>query len=178
MDKLQLMLKQCLSSSTTGICLVFSLVISLFIGGCAKAPNYSPIPELTFQGLDKVELKQGEFNTDSLLIQVAFKDGDGDIGTTGETEEPNLIIVDSRTNQNYASYKVPPIPLQGANNGIEGIMLIKIYSTCCRFPDGTPPCLAPPKFPTDILSLDLYLVDKAGNKSNVIKTAEITLLCQ
>ncbi|HOY14412.1 MAG TPA: hypothetical protein PLY70_14790 [Saprospiraceae bacterium] len=178
MDKIQLMLRQFSPSSAFGIYAVISIAFSLFIAGCAKAPNYSPIPELTYQGLNKVELKQGEFNTDSLSIQVSFKDGDGDIGTTAETEEPNLIIVDSRTNQNYASYKVPPIPLQGANNGIEGTMLIKIYSTCCRFPDGTPPCLAPPKFPTDKLSLDIYLVDKAGNKSNVIKTGEITLLCQ
>lgn len=160
------------------ITIVVFICFALILFRCAKAPNFSNVPEISFQSFDKTTLLQSDLNRDSIFVSLNFKDGDGDISAAPDSKIANLIVIDRRTQKEYASYNVPTIPEKGANNGIEGTMLIKLFSTCCIFPENIPPCVAPPKYPTNQLSLEIYLIDKAGNKSNVIQTPDISLLCQ
>ncbi len=112
---------------------------------------------------------------DSLFITFDFEDGDGDIG---ENQILDLKVIDNRSGDLYDQTSIPMLPEQGSSNGISGQIMFKLYSSCCVFPDGIPSCEAPAEYPTNDLSLDLYITDRAGNQSNIITTSQITLRCQ
>lgn len=128
--------------------------------------------------MSKNVMTQGNVNQDSLELLIGFTDGDGDIGLDPQEQGINLIVTDNRTGQTYANYKVPSIPSKGANNGVDGKMYIKLYSTCCIFTDGTRPCEISPTTEINKLTMDIHLTDRAGNKSNVITTDSLQLICQ
>ncbi len=161
--------------SVTNIC--FSALIGLFLAvifyGCANNPGFSDTPEIVFAGFSADTLVQGDLNTDSLFIVLEFRDGDGDIG--GGTE--NIIIMDNRTGDVYDFFKIPEIGDNGSQNGIEGTITIKLFTTCCIFPESIPPCFAPPDYPTNEISFDIVMIDNAGNESNIETTPSVTLLC-
>ena len=158
------------------IVFLFAGFTFLFFQSCNTSPGYSDVPELTFVGFNKNTMRQSNIDKDSITLIIDFKDGDGDIGAGEKDNNINLFIIDSRTNQNYSFFKVPAIPEKGANNGVEGKMYINLYSTCCKIPNALP-CSVVPGFPENKISFEVYLFDIAKNKSNVIKTPEITLLC-
>jgi len=153
------------------------LTVSIIVYGCIQKPDFSEVPELEFVGFSKTTMNQGTVNNDSTTLIVNFTDGDGDIGFASDVFETNLTVVDNRTGNLYSNFKIPAIPEQGANNGVSGEMRILLLNTCCTFPDGIPPCESPEEYPTNELTFDIYMVDRAGNMSNVITTSPITLLC-
>ena len=65
----------------------------------------------------------------------------------------------------------------GNEAGIEGTMILKLFSTCCLFPDSTDPCATSTTFPTNDLVLEIVMEDDAGNSSNTITSSAIVLLC-
>jgi hypothetical protein len=159
------------------IVFIFSMVIAvIFFNSCNTSPDYSEVPELAFVGFNKNVMRQSNIDKDSITLILDFKDGDGDIGAGERDNNINLFIIDSRTNENYSFFKLPAIPEKGANNGVEGRMFINLYSTCCKFPSAVP-CSVVPGFPDNKISFEVYFFDRAKNKSNVVKTPEITLLC-
>jgi len=70
------------------------------------------------------------------------------------------------------------VPEQGASNGVEGSVQLKVYTTCCIFEDGTVPCDTPINPTNNEITLDIQLTDRAGNASNIITTEVITLFCE
>lgn len=120
---------------------------------------------------------QNSLNTDSLIVRFSFTDGDGDIGLDPDVFERNIFIIDNRTGDTYDAFKAPVIPEQGASKGISGEVSLRLFTTCCLFPDNIPPCESPPQFPTDTLTLDIYMTDRANNESNRITTTPIVLFC-
>lgn len=156
----------------------FDKVISLVVGitvilffGCAKAPNYSNIPEINFISMSKNEVIQFK---DTLNITIGFTDGDGDIGSDTTI---NLILTDSRDGSQENKYIIPKIPPLGAKNGISGEISFPITQTCCIFPDGAIPCTPNTKYPKDSLSFKIQIKDAAGNLSNQVETPRIYLKC-
>ena len=157
--------------------LSFALLLGL-IAACTNAPDFPIIPEIEYIGASKNSMIQNSLNTDSIFISISFTDGDGDIGGITETQNQNIFIVDNRTGESYDRFRIPEIPEQGANNGISGEIRLRLFTTCCLFPDNIiPACEAPREFPTNELLLDIYIVDRAGNKSNTVTSDPITLLC-
>lgn len=152
-------------------------ICSLLFVGCVRDPNFSDIPEITFLGLSKNAMDQNSFNTDSLYLQFKFTDGNGDFGNPANESVQNIVIKDNRTGLNYDQFRAPTIPEEGASKGVEGEITIRLYTTCCLFPENIPPCSSPPKYPTDTLTLDIYIMDREQNKSNVITTEYIILKC-
>lgn len=155
----------------------FSVLISL--SACINPPEYSDIPVLEFRSFSQPTMKQGIFASDSLIMVLYFTDGDGDFGSDPKSDQKNVYTIDNRTKETFRLYKAPFIPTQGANNGISGTISLKVYSTCCYFPpaSGIPPCETDPEYPTNDMTLDVYIEDRAGNKSNVITTPPIKLIC-
>lgn len=144
------------------------------LGACIAAPEYPIEPAITFKQLSKNTMKQGAFNNDSLLLTFAFTDGDGDIG---REDSASLFLTDLRSGFGEPTFKLPFVPESGAGNGISGEAYIAIYTTCCYYPDGSPPCQPNPDYPTDTLEYEFYIVDRAGHKSNVARTGPIVLQC-
>ncbi len=147
------------------------------LGSCVKSPGFSDTPEIEFIGLSQNSMEQGSLNSDSLFLQFSFTDGDGDIGFEAEVFDQNIFITDNRTGERYDAFKAPVIPEQGSSKGIEGTVTLRLFTTCCLFPDETPPCESPPNFPTDTMTLDISIKDRADNFSNQVTTTPIVLFC-
>lgn len=152
-------------------------MLAATIFACTPSPQFSVIPELTYVGLSENSMEQSSVLGDSLFLYFDFQDGDGDIGISDNLNNFDLTLIDNRTGNIYDRYKTPFVPEQGASNGIEGSVQLKLYTTCCIFDESIPPCSAPNNFPTNNLTLDIQLRDRAGNLSNIITTEMITLFC-
>lgn len=158
--------------------LTYIFLVAALISSCAVDPGFSDIPEIEFVSLSKDTMVQNSLNTDSTFLTIAFRDGDGDLGTGADGIFENIILTDSRTGIIFDRYKIPEIPVNGPASGIEGEIILKVFTTCCIFPDETPPCLAPPEYPTNSLSFEIELIDDSGNVSNKITSQNILLLCE
>lgn len=152
-------------------------ILSIILGACVTAPEFSDIPEIEFVGFSNNTMVQNSLNTDSTFVRFTFTDGDGDIGFDSDVFDQNIFIIDNRTDDRYDSFKAPEVPEQGASKGISGEVTLRLFTTCCLFPDNIPPCESPPDFPRDTLTLDIFIVDRAGNMSNRVTTTPIVLFC-
>jgi len=157
-------------------------IFSLSYYSCVNAPNYSNTPEIEFIGFTNLVMDQAPLNSDTTVMSIKFTDGDGDIGFEMETTGENIFIIDNRTNEFFDRFRAPAIPPQGANNGVSGEINMVLLNTCCIFPlvagqDTISPCQSPDIYPTNELTFTVYIIDRAGNKSNEIVTPPITLNC-
>ena len=132
-------------------------ISALVIFSCAVDPGFDDVPEITYLSISNDTMVQNNLNTDSIFIKIAFKDGDGDLGTNNN---------------------VPLIETNGLQSGIEGEITLKVFTTCCIFDDGTPPCSNPIDIPSNQINFEIEMFDDNGNRSNKIVTEFVTLLCQ
>jgi hypothetical protein len=157
----------------------FSLLIIgmiVLVCQCATPPNYPDEPVITFKSISRNYLKQNSNSlADSLLLVFSFTDGDGDLGSN---DSVGIYIKDGRDGFEKPPYKIPYINPQGTGNGISGEISIRLNTTCCTFDNGYPPCSVIPNVPYDTLTYQVYIRDRAGNKSNQIETPPILLYCQ
>jgi hypothetical protein len=155
------------------------ILISVFIS-CQKSKDYSDVPYLEFRSFSKQEMLQGVNQQDSVILTLFFTDGDGDFGSESTSTTTNIFFKDLRTGNEFRQFRAPFIPLEGVGNGISGLIKIKIYSTCCIYPPelGVFPCETSNLVPTNLLPLEVYIEDRAGNKSNTLSLDALTLLCQ
>lgn len=157
--------------------LTFAILILLALG-CYKKKELSDIPEIRLAGMNKTGMQQGYFKEDSMEIYIQILDGDGDLGYLGDTAESSTVfMVDSRTGNIAEQFSFPAIPDDKIQKGLDAELRILTYTTCCLFPDNLPPCSVQTAFPTDSFRYDIWLVDRAGNKSNTISTPMIRLFC-
>ena len=148
----------------------FPIVIVGFVM-CLRPPDYPIIPNIGFVRMSKNTLKQGDGLNDSLRLTLSFEDGDGDIGSN---DSLNVFLTDARqANATPEPFRMPFVPEQGAKNGISGEISLLVYTTCCL-----PTCTSPNRKDLDSLYYDIYIKDRAGNKSNVIRTPFIGLKCR
>ncbi len=158
--------------------LVVSTILMVFLlKSCIIAPDYPDEPVIEFKGVSKNMLDQDNLNTDSLFLYLSFTDGDGDLGHESSDTARNVFIIDKRTGNIQDRFKSPFIPEEGIGNGITGDIELLLFTTCCLFPDNIPPCSAPEEYPLDTIIYDVYITDRAGNKSNVVTTEPIILHC-
>lgn len=158
---------------------LLGVLASILAVGCALAPGFSDTPYIEFVSFDDTEMNQfgGAPNSDSIFLTLYFEDGDGDLGIEG-IGTPNIRFIDNRTGQETEKFTMPMIPTEGAGNGVSGEIKLKLYNTCCVFPDNIiDPCEAPPQYPTNDLSFKIVMEDRAGNISDTITTPPIILRC-
>ncbi len=153
----------------------FFLSISTILA-CTKPPDYPIEPVISFKSLSRTSLPQGNLNTDSLTITISYTDGDGDLGN--EENQANVFRTDLRTGFSASTFSIPFVPIQGAGNGISGEIAIKAFTACCIHPETNQICMPFDDFPVDTLQFEIYIVDRAGNKSNTIITDPIFLRCE
>ena len=152
------------------------IALSLLVFGCINAPQYPIEPEIKYLGLSRNTMKQGNFSTDSLSVRFSFTDGDGDLGSE---DSMSIFLIDTRDNSDNIKYKIPLIPEAGASKGISGDVKFVLFSTCCIFEDPfTAPCTSNEDEPSDTVIYQLYIEDRAGNKSNIIDLDPIILDCR
>ena len=150
----------------------------LLVIGCTKPPEYPPEPAIEFLRVDRDTFRQGTGLQDSVWVTIGFTDGDGDIGFD-DGGPVNLFLTDLRKNVAADNFRIPQVPVLGANNGLEGEIQFKLFQTCCIFPGGIPlPCQPSDEFPFDTVQYEIYMVDRAGNESNRVVTSPILIRCE
>ncbi len=153
--------------------LTFSFSLS-----CTKGPNISNIPALEYQGVSKDTIRQSVTTDDSFVLFLHIEDGDGDIGNDDNDGVFNLFIIDSRTGQDYDQpVLIPKVPESVSKRGVLIDMELRLFPPCCIYDDSTPPCVQSSANPLDSLTLDIHLVDRAGNLSNTVTSDMIYILC-
>ncbi len=116
---------------------------------------------------------------ESLVISIDFEDGDGDLGDLPDDTLDNFFLVDSRTGF-VDRFNIPSITPDGSVRSISGIVDITIPSECCLpiNPGGIPCSVIDTEYnPTDEVIFDVYVIDRAGNQSNIVQTPPITIIC-
>lgn len=156
------------------------MLAPLLVWQCREAPDFPVEPYIEFVSLSKDTLNQGIFQNDSLIVTFHFEDGDGDIGRTSQDASNNIFFIDERTGTLDNTFGIPEIPEEGAGNGVEGEVRIRLYSTCCLFPPESflNPCEASDVYPVDTVQYRIYMKDRAGHTSNEIVTSPIILRCR
>lgn len=160
------------------IYIVFSAVlIGASLSSCVKEKSFPPQPVIVFK-------KFTLYNNDSADCIIKFKDGDGDIGILdGDTisdddlkmkyfykasdgtfqpydEDPGTAFFDTL----FYSYRVPNITPDGQYKALDGEIKIKLRAAPLFNPTHT------------IVRFEITLTDRAGNKSNMVTTDEITVV--
>lgn len=149
-------------------------VLAVFLLGwssCVSPPEYPLEPVLEFVSLSTSTLTEG--GSDTVILRIAFTDGDGDIGHGDpqiETDSTrNVFLEDSRVPGFPIYYHINEVERNGNVQAISGFIDL-------RFNPGFFACLG--LAAQDTLSLSLYIIDRAGNQSNTVRTTPITLTCQ
>lgn len=155
---------------------LFTIAFAFAIG-CVKPPEYPIEPVIEFMTMTKDTLDRG-IDIDSLSVTLSFTDGDGDLGSANQ--ENNLFYTDDRDGLPLPG-QIPFVPEQGASNGIKGEISFKVSSSCCIFPDSllsTNFCEDIfEEFPYDVINYTVYILDRAGHKSNEIMLPPIYIRC-
>ncbi len=153
---------------------------------CKKPPEYPKVPEITFLSVTKQKINQkrgpGNFVTiDSVTISLYFKDGDGDLGRSDDTENyfcrvlmkqkdtfKDILVLDTLTKKYVPIPKNGrffPLNVDGRQGPIEGTLnfgpSLNFYAYVSdSVVDYT-------------LKFQIYIKDNAGNASNVVETTPV-----
>lgn len=143
--------------------MLFFAMITLLAISCNKKSSLPNQPKLTFKDLNRSSVQAG--STDIVQINILFEDGDGNIGFGTN----NLFLKDSR-DTGYIPYMIPQIPDKfDPESGLKGIIQINYEAAFLLLRTDSLHLL------TDTLTWDIYMLDKAGNKSNTITTTPLIL---
>jgi len=154
------------------------LILGLLFIGCAKPPDYPIEPVIEYQSISTNLISQSFADEDIILATISFTDGDGDIGN--DDRETTIFIKDLRDGTfNNSATVLPKVPEPGANNGISGEIIFRIFQSCCIWPPQfqQAPCTPSTDYPLDTINYEIYIVDRAGNESNRIQLEPIFLQC-
>jgi hypothetical protein len=141
---------------------------------CAQEPDFPVEPVIEFVSISSTQFYQFPVQNDSIILVFSFTDGDGDLG---DEDKLNLFLTDSRIPNTPQQFRLPFIPKEGVANGISGEVTMKLATTCCIYPDLSPPCSIQAAHPTNSLHYSIQIEDRAGNRSNSIRTPDLIMRC-
>ena len=122
----------------------------------------SDIPEITLLSFGPQDPTQYE---DSIVFQIRYEDGDGDIGSL----DPDETVIELRDTRDpdlfFFEYHVSPRAPQGANITIQGTLDIVLNHTILLDDDNQ----------TEQTTFKIRLRDQANNWSNDLETGLITI---
>ncbi len=154
--------------------ILFVVVIAFCFSGCFKPEEFSHVPAIRFKSFEQLK--------DSGKMVVSFTDGDGDIGVLAFGGIPldsseNLFLeyyekddgqgfvqgLDTNNLPIVFKYLIKDITPQGQNKALKGEIEVTLEPWFYNF---TSP-------ESDTLLYKIVLIDRAGNRSNVLETPEI-----
>ncbi len=138
-----------------------------FLAGCQDEDEYSDVPEIKFVSLEKFD-----YTTpfDSLSLTFSFTDGDGDLGVASNDtatrdviatmyEMKDGVFVPWDDGNPFLKYALPYMEPRGSNASLKGDISISMSFNLLQ--------------PNDTIKYDVYILDRAGNKSNTITTSTV-----
>lgn len=145
----------------------------LFFASCTKDPDqYPDEPQIYYQSTTPrtIDIKD---TAAFIRIELKFTDGDGDIGLDPGNGEMAIFLKDSRdTSKELYTYPYPfpfiPQSARPTKGGLEGGITINLGRQYFNVVDSLNLALK-----RDTLSYNIYIMDRAGHKSNIITTDSI-----
>jgi len=143
-------------------------LIFIVFYSCKKYDDFSPIPEVSYEGSEL--LTDETFGSDYLNLSINFIDGDGDICFYDKDTVKNIVFTlyylenDTLKPVDLAvpyEYKIPYYEPEGRNKLMKGSVKTKFYIDDFII------------LGYDTLKLDFYVFDRAYNKSNIGTTPYI-----
>lgn len=152
-------------------------ILTMLLNGCIKPDEFSEIPKITGVNLSSTLVRVGE----DFVITIGFEDGDGDLGS--DENEVNAFFVDNRVDLGYdsiatTSLAIPDISPEGSVKSISGELFFNMPPACCISSDASAACaVGIADVPSNQIAFDVYIVDRAGNQSNIVRTPPLTIQC-
>jgi hypothetical protein len=154
----------------------YFLILLLLLGKCSSPEAVFPvIPRIEFVEMKPLSISSADslcfIQNQCFSLTFRFEDGDGDLGTNNFSGPPNVFVTDNRSGLPYNN---PPIFYDGKltfrlprsltpetrNQSIQGTISIAMPYLPIINIFGEP----------DTATFSVYIVDRAGHKSNVITT--------
>lgn len=171
-----------------------TVCVILILTGCVAEPEYSNTPAITYENIEHFP-SEGSDRIDSVVVNISFQDGDGDLGLQTRDSLPpfNLINPDGSQNQYYHNYFAK---LQRKENGefTDLSFADETFSLNGRFPllntlgkktalegelrftfDMFYNSLLSPVESEDTIRLEITIVDRSLNESNSVLTDPIVV---
>jgi hypothetical protein len=139
----------------------YILLIAVSVVSCKKEKEeISIIPAIEFVSVTPATVKQ---YADSLVFRISYKDGDGDLGENVDSVR-NVFLTDSRDAVTY-KYRLKELAPSNTKIAITGFVNIALKSLA----------LIDQNASGESATFSIYVVDRAGNKSNVVVSNAITI---
>ncbi len=120
----------------------------------------NPVPNIQFISVSSNKLKQF---SDSLVVTLKYKDGDGDLGDIS-ADSFSIYVRDFRLSKPDYFHLIPLSPI-GNKISIEGVLNLKIKNIFLLS-----------SAPTEITKFEIKLKDRSKNWSNTIFTPNIEII--
>jgi hypothetical protein len=162
--------------------LIFSFVFIAVLQSCYKEPNYELKPNISFNSISK-DIRLDQFSgakIDSIIVTLNFTDGDGDLGYNTEEigkdvkrTDYNYVVKTFRKNKGVFTSFEPQESLSGffprlsfdkKPGPIEGKLSYRIKIETAFWP-----------FKKDTVKFEVYIKDRAGNRSNTAESKPIII---
>lgn len=132
---------------------------------CKKDENLLPLPVTPSIRLIKLSADTIREFKEPLQLLMAYEDGDGDLGNKN-TDVNSLFIKDNRL-EKADEYYVAPLAPEGEQISIKGTLNITLNGAFVLGNSSS-----------EKTYFEIWMTDRAGNKSNIIRTQEVTILKQ
>jgi hypothetical protein len=153
------------------------------LAACKKQETYSLVPAIEYKSIFRAPATTG-FDS-AVVVTISFTDGDGDIGYYPVGDSRNDPKFDDVNSQYYNNYVVKTYILES------GVWQADPINVSARLPYMTPEgsnkalrgdiqrtLTLPPALNNDTLKYEVYIWDRALNRSNIITTDAIVLRTQ
>ncbi|MCU0352460.1 MAG: hypothetical protein MUD08_01775 [Cytophagales bacterium] len=169
------------------LCLVLFVIVAATAASCDFVPNFSNTPRIEFRDIYRVPIPptpEAPGIRDTLFIVLFFQDGDGDLGLGENTTQFDFFAnAFKQVNGQYIPFQSSissqlgfngtlPRLVENARPGpIEGTVTYRLTIESLTDLDR--------RFdiqPNDTLRFDIYVTDRAGNRSNTITTDPVIVL--
>jgi hypothetical protein len=150
--------------------LISILSILVIISFSCKKNSYPIEPQLNYLETNTPDAVAGVQR--NIQLTFAFSDGDGDIGYNKNDSTTNIFFIDKRFDPDSLSFRFQFPEITADNNpekGVKGEFYVDIDAGFLLKRTDTM------HTDFDTMVWDVYIVDQAGHKSNVVETAPLIL---
>ena len=139
---------------------IFLFALIMFLSACKKDEIEFPVePSITYTSISPAIAIQ---YSDHVVIAIRYEDGDGDLGENNDNVK-NCFVTDNRIGITY-QFRIQQLAPTGASIPIKGPLNIDIGGQALTDSSAQ-----------QNVSYTLYVVDRAGHKSNSVTTASIVI---
>jgi len=138
---------------------IIHLFVIVLLFSCEKEQVISDTPIIEFKSISPTTVQE---YSDDIIITISYSDGNGDLGENNP-DIHNLFVEDNRNSIVY-QFRIPQLAPDNNSIAIEGDFSIKINGSGITNSSTS-----------QQVNYDIYVKDRAGNKSNTITTSSIII---